>query len=244
MSSQWMPFALYGINRFVTHGIDVRALAGGTAALVMQNWSCGYYLLYFAPFVPLFVVHRMWTWHLRTVRTWVGLMAAAAGTLVLTLPFLFPVSSGTAAVWLRAPVRRGRPVLRQRLVVHHRVRELAAVGQGAALLPAWGRRNIPGFCAVAARRRRLLLALVRAGILRRSDSVPSVPPWLTYVSPRFSSLAVVTQLIGRTERRPVWRLRVLGSISARTPQRLLMQFASRSRCCSPCHRARASKPRG
>ncbi len=54
MSSQWMPFALYGINRFVTTG-STRALIGGTAALVMQNWSCGYYLLYFAPFVPLFV---------------------------------------------------------------------------------------------------------------------------------------------------------------------------------------------
>ena len=90
MSSQWMPFALYGFNRFVTAGSN-RALVGGTASLVMQNWSCGYYLLYFAPFVPLFVVHRMWTLGtLRTVRTWTGLIAAAAGTLVLTLPFLFP----------------------------------------------------------------------------------------------------------------------------------------------------------
>ena len=43
------------------HRVDRAALAGGTAALVMQNWSCGYYLLYFAPFVPLFAVHRMWT---------------------------------------------------------------------------------------------------------------------------------------------------------------------------------------
>ena len=60
MSSQWMPFALYGLNRYVTTGSN-RALIGGTASLVMQNWSCGYYLLYFAPFVPLFVVHRMWT---------------------------------------------------------------------------------------------------------------------------------------------------------------------------------------
>ena len=61
LSSQWMPFALYGIES-VRHDADRRkALAGGTAALVMQNWSCGYYLLYFAPFVPLFVVHRMWT---------------------------------------------------------------------------------------------------------------------------------------------------------------------------------------
>ena len=55
MSSQWMPFALWGLNRFVTHRIDAARSAGGTGALVLQNWSCGYYLLYFAPFVPLFV---------------------------------------------------------------------------------------------------------------------------------------------------------------------------------------------
>ena len=90
MSSQWMPFALYGLNRFVTTG-SKKALAGGAAALVMQNWSCGYYLLYFAPFVPLFVIHRMWTLDtLRSGRTWALLCAAALGTLVLSLPFLFP----------------------------------------------------------------------------------------------------------------------------------------------------------
>lgn len=122
LSSQWMPFALWGLNRFVTPisasaaepplrrdlagarvasegGPDpipaYRALVFGTGALVLQNWSCGYYLLYFAPFVPLFVLHRMWIAPKRpraatadTLRTWIGLMAAAAGTLVLTLPFL------------------------------------------------------------------------------------------------------------------------------------------------------------
>ena len=90
MSSQWMPLALYGFNRFVTVGSN-RALAGGTAALVMQNWSCGYYLLYFAPFVPVFLLHRMWTADtLRSLRTWLGLVAAAAVTLALTLPLLAP----------------------------------------------------------------------------------------------------------------------------------------------------------
>ena len=90
MSSQWMPFALWGLNRFVTTN-SYKALVGGTAALVMQNWSCGYYLLYFAPFAPLFVLHRMWSLGtLRNVRTWLGLLAAAVGTLVLTLPFLIP----------------------------------------------------------------------------------------------------------------------------------------------------------
>jgi hypothetical protein len=90
MSSQWMPFALFGLNRFITTG-SPWALAGGTAALVMQNWSCGYYLLYFAPFVPLFCLHRMWTnGRLAHMSIWIGLSAAAAVTLVCTLPFLFP----------------------------------------------------------------------------------------------------------------------------------------------------------
>jgi hypothetical protein len=87
-----MPFALCGLNRFVTSG-SKRALAGGTAALVMQNWSCGYYLLYFAPFAPLFVSHRMWALgKLTDLRIWMSLAAAAAVTLLLTLPFLFPYS--------------------------------------------------------------------------------------------------------------------------------------------------------
>ena len=121
MSSQWMPFALWGLNRFITLSAApgspptrpegssgetspelasrakagrvpaLRALALGTGALVMQNWSCGYYLLYFAPFVPLFVLHRMWSLGtLRRVHTWALLSGAAAGTVILTVPFLFP----------------------------------------------------------------------------------------------------------------------------------------------------------
>jgi hypothetical protein len=98
LSSQWMPFALWGLNRFITRlpapGSPLpayRALALGTGALVLQNWSCGYYVLYFAPFVPLFVIHRMWTLGtLRTARTWVPLGVAALATVMLSLPFLLP----------------------------------------------------------------------------------------------------------------------------------------------------------
>ncbi len=96
LSSQWMPFALWGLNRFLTMRTasgspDYRALALGTGALVLQNWSCGYYLLYFAPFVPLFAIHRIWsTGRLKDLRVWSSLGAAAAATLVLSMPFLFP----------------------------------------------------------------------------------------------------------------------------------------------------------
>ncbi len=57
----------------------------------MQNWSCGYYLLYFAPFAPIFVVHRMWVaGKLKDAATWLSLVGAAIVTLALTLPFLLP----------------------------------------------------------------------------------------------------------------------------------------------------------
>ena len=90
MSSQWMPLALWGLHRFIARQ-STRGLAGGTAALVLQNLSCGYYLLYFAPFVPLFAVHQLWlAKRLRDPRAWAGLAAAGVVTLVLTLPFLLP----------------------------------------------------------------------------------------------------------------------------------------------------------
>lgn len=90
MSSQWMPLALWGFHRYIA-GRSTRALAGGTAALVMQNWSSGYYLFFFAPFVPVFAI-----WQMRSVgrlgdrRVWLGLVASAAGTVALTVPFLLP----------------------------------------------------------------------------------------------------------------------------------------------------------
>ena len=104
LSSQWMPLALFGINRFITTG-SKKALAGGTGALVMQNWSCGYYLLYFAPLVPLFAIHRMWALgSLRTLRTWGYLATAAAGTLALTLPFLWPYRQAQQLFGFERPI--------------------------------------------------------------------------------------------------------------------------------------------
>jgi hypothetical protein len=88
LSAQWMPFALYGFRRYTRTG-QYRALAGGTFALLMQNWSCGYYLIFFAPFVPLFVVHQMWIGgRLRDGRMWMAFAAAAALVTAGTWPFL------------------------------------------------------------------------------------------------------------------------------------------------------------
>jgi hypothetical protein len=90
LSSQWMPFALWGLHRYITRR-SIRALAGASAALVLQHWSCGYYLLYFSPFVPIFVVHQLWAaGRLRDRRAWMWLAGAGALVALLSLPFLLP----------------------------------------------------------------------------------------------------------------------------------------------------------
>jgi len=90
MSSQWMPFALYGFRRYF---VSRRAwpLAGAALALVAQNWSCGYFLLYFAPFVAGYVIYEiadrgLW----RDARVWASLCAAAAVVVGATVPLLWP----------------------------------------------------------------------------------------------------------------------------------------------------------
>ena len=88
LQAAWMPFALYGFRRFIVSG-RTTALVGGTAALLMQNWTNGYYLIYFAPFVPVFVAHQMWTTsHARDLRRWLAFAAAAAVVAAGTWPFL------------------------------------------------------------------------------------------------------------------------------------------------------------
>ena len=196
-----MPFALYGLNRFVAEHrcpesrIDGEAaLIGGTAALVMQNWSCGYYLLYFAPFVPLFVLHRMWTLGtLRNVRIWIGLSAAAVGTLVLTLPFLFPYQEAQRVFGIERPF--GEIVLFSANVWSYLTasENLRLLGQGACattrtakVKPSWG---LCRGCSQAW----LLRGLVRAGSRRGGAPRPPCLRGELYVAA--CSVAVV---VGRS----------------------------------------------
>ena len=90
MSSQWMPFALYAFRRY----FETRRawpLAGAALALVAQNWSCGYFLMYFAPFVAGYVLYEMADRGLlRDVRVWASLGAAAACVVGATVPLLLP----------------------------------------------------------------------------------------------------------------------------------------------------------
>lgn len=90
MSAQWMPFVLYAYRRYFETGRRA-PLVWGNLAFVVQNLSCGYYLLFFAPIVGLYVVwemaarRRLGDW--RLWRVWI---VSAAAVLLLTLPFLTP----------------------------------------------------------------------------------------------------------------------------------------------------------
>ncbi len=90
LSTQWMPFVLYAFRRYLENG-RAAALAGAVLALAAQQLSCGYYLLYFSPFVALYLiweitVRRRWhDWRLLT-----ALLAAAVADLAITWPLLAP----------------------------------------------------------------------------------------------------------------------------------------------------------
>jgi len=89
-SAQWMPFALFGLRRFIVGG-HLGALAGAVAALWLQNLSSGYYMVFFAPVAGAWslcwlTVQRRW----HDARMLASLGAAGVLTLLLTLPFAVP----------------------------------------------------------------------------------------------------------------------------------------------------------
>ena len=90
LSSQWLPFALYGLRRFFTTR-QLTPLAGATLALIAQNLSNGYYLIFFTPFVVAYCLYeiadrRLWA----DIRVLSGLASAGLATIVATAPFLVP----------------------------------------------------------------------------------------------------------------------------------------------------------
>jgi len=90
MSSQWMPFVFFGLRRYFTTR-SAKALVGAGAALVAQNLSNGYFLLFFAPFVLAYALFEIATRKLWTdTRVWAALSVTAVCVTALTLPFLLP----------------------------------------------------------------------------------------------------------------------------------------------------------
>ncbi|MBI3491227.1 MAG: hypothetical protein HY047_05520 [Acidobacteria bacterium] len=90
LSSQWMPFTLYGLRRyFVTRRL--RPLAGGAGALVAQSLSCGYYLAYFPPFVVAYCLYEMGArGRFRDLCAWRALVGTGAAVLLIVGVFLWP----------------------------------------------------------------------------------------------------------------------------------------------------------
>ena len=105
ISTQWMPLAFYGFQRYFASG-RLRALAGATAAVVVQALSCGYYLFFFAPFAALFCLVegvRQGAW--RSRRTWIQVGASGAVGLLIIWMFAGPyvaVRELNAAVGVRS----------------------------------------------------------------------------------------------------------------------------------------------
>jgi hypothetical protein len=95
LSSQWMPFVLYGLRRYFAQAekgsFSALPLIGAGAALTAQNLSNGYFLLFFAPFVVAYVLFEVAARNLwKDVRVWAALGMTACIVGLITLPFLLP----------------------------------------------------------------------------------------------------------------------------------------------------------
>jgi hypothetical protein len=101
LSSQWMPVVLWGLVRYLDRGRG-RALIGAAGAWLLQGLSCGYYLLFFPPFLGLFVLFEL---HRRERlldgRVWRHLAACAVAVTVMTAPFMIPYARLRATGELR-----------------------------------------------------------------------------------------------------------------------------------------------
>ena len=92
LSSAWMPLVLYGLRRYFVSG-RTWPLAGAAAAWLLQNLSCGYYLLFFSPVVVLYIVweltaRKLWTNRLVVARVAIACAAVAAATVPFLVPYL------------------------------------------------------------------------------------------------------------------------------------------------------------
>src|SRR5262249_49214866 len=89
-SSGWRLCGVKGFRRyFATRRL--LPLAGAAAAWVLQNLSCGYYLLFFSPIVVIYLMWELTVRQLWTDARVVGAVTIACGVVVAaTTPYLLP----------------------------------------------------------------------------------------------------------------------------------------------------------
>jgi hypothetical protein len=177
LSSQWMPFALYGFRRYFdsldaqapARGGRWRPLLGAAAALVAQNLSSTYYLMFFSPFVAAYVGWEIWQRRLWTrARLWMQLTAAAVGVAALTIPLLLPY----AAVQEQLQIARSRGELSMYAADVYSyataVREQIVWGSRARAFPKAEGDLFPGLIAV-------ILAIGGVATWRRDGDAGAAP---------------------------------------------------------------------
>ena len=172
LSAHWMPFVLYGFRRYLETGRR-RALVGGAAALIAQNLSCGYYLMFFTPFAAAYVVYELAS--RRRLGDWAAWRAFAVAGLVVaavSLPFLTPYLE----------VRRSGVGVRSMDEITMYSADAHAFATAPGMSWLWGKRlavfprpegqAFPGFAILA-----LALVGMAGGLLRRRTRrpAPSVP---------------------------------------------------------------------
>lgn len=104
LSSQWMPFALYGFRRYFDSGRRL-PLAGGCLAFLVQGLSTGYFLFYFAPVLASYVVWEIVArGRARDWRTWLDVSIGGALATLAAVPFLLPYADAQARFGNRRPI--------------------------------------------------------------------------------------------------------------------------------------------
>ncbi|MGH9143010.1 MAG: hypothetical protein ACRD2I_17910 [Vicinamibacterales bacterium] len=92
LSAAWMPFVLLGLHWYFASGRGW-ALTGASAAWLVQNLSCGYYLLFFTPIVILYIAweltrRKLWDDSRVLIRTGLAIAVVLAATAPFLLPYL------------------------------------------------------------------------------------------------------------------------------------------------------------
>ncbi len=199
LSCQWMPFALYGFTRYFETR-RLRPLAGAAAALILQNLSSGYHLLYFPPFAGAYVLWQMARRHLwRDRRLWLELAGVAAVVAIATVPFLLPYAE-MRRMW--NTLRPAAEVSRFSADVYWYATAFSEQRIWGGILRAFPKPEAELFPGLVP----LLLAIAGVAWYRRqSDRQTSAPPslaprwfvWLLGVTASVHVIAAIAVLISR-----------------------------------------------